>query len=338
MKQKPEESIRIFAAGLLLKQLDILNTELDQVRKPKDIESVHRTRVSSRRMRAILDIFTDCLPVKRGVVWQQAVRKLTNALGAARDTDVQILSVIETITAISDPVQRPGLRRLLLRLKQKRTRLQEQLLTRLDEFEATGIVEEIRAASQDFTNRNLTVYLYTPELYRRSFNKIQAAFKNFEAFEDKIRDENNVADLHAMRIEGKNLRYIMECFASLYSNELKNPLSQMRVAQDLLGTIHDCDIWIEMLPGFLEKEQQKTIAYYGHDRNTQRFVPGIHYFMTIKEQDRKAKYQSFLIKWDQWKEEKLWENLFQTLQIPFFDQKDIMPLSLLEQVRNGGNQ
>lgn len=338
MKQKPEESIRIFAAGLLLKQLDILNAELAQVRKPRDIESVHRTRVSSRRLRAILDIFNDCLPAKRGEVWQQSIRKLTGALGAARDTDVQIASVVETIKAFPEPQLRPGLRRLLLRLRQRRARLQTRLITRLDDFEATGIMEEMRAASLDFSTRNMSVYLYTPELYRRSFNKIQAAYKDFVSYEDKIKDENNVADLHAMRIAGKNLRYVMECFSLLYSTELKNPLTQMRVAQDLLGIIHDCDVWIQTLPGFMEGEREKAIAYYGHDRNTQRLSAGINYFLELKQQERRAKYQSFLLKWDQWKEEKLWESLFQTLQVPFFNQKEIMPLSLIEQVRNGGTQ
>ncbi len=67
MKQKPEESIRIYAAGLILKQLDALSAELIQVKKPRDIEAVHRMRVASRRMRAMLDVFQDCLPTKRGL-------------------------------------------------------------------------------------------------------------------------------------------------------------------------------------------------------------------------------------------------------------------------------
>lgn len=315
-----------------------MSAELAQVRKPRDIESVHRTRVSSRRMRAILDIFSDCLPSKRGEVWQQQIRRLTGALGAARDTDVQMEAVGKIIKANADPQLRVGLRRLLLRLRQRRTRLQERLITRLDEFEATGITEEMRAAMQDLSTRNKSVYLYTPELYRRSFNKIQGAHKEFFAFEEKIRDERNVTELHAMRIAGKNLRYVMECFAPLYSSELKNPLAQMRLAQDMLGTIHDCDVWILTLPKFLESEREKAIAYFGHDRNTLRFAVGIQYFLDLKQQSRNDTYRSFMIKWDEWKEEKLWESLFQTLQVPFFNQKEIMPLTLLEQVRNGGNQ
>jgi hypothetical protein len=44
VKQKPEDSIRIFSAGLLLNQIDILMAEIDGVRAAKDIEAVHKTR------------------------------------------------------------------------------------------------------------------------------------------------------------------------------------------------------------------------------------------------------------------------------------------------------
>jgi CHAD domain-containing protein len=338
VRQKPEESIRIYAAGLLLKQVDILTAEIEQVRKPRDIEAVHRTRVSSRRLRAILEVFLDCLPAKRGPIWQQNVRKLTGALGAARDTDVQIASVQEVMKNLPDPLQRPGLRRLLLRLKQKRTRLQERLLTRLDDFEGSGNADEMKAAFMNTATRNRDVYLYTPELYKRSFERIHSAFQEFSAFEEKVRDPANVADLHAMRIVGKNLRYIMECFAPLYSNELKRPLEVMRNGQDLLGCIHDCDVWIMELPGFLEKEQKKTISYFGRDRYRDRFEPGILYFLEVKKQNRVACYMEFIEKWDLWKKEQIWDGLFHVLQVPFFNEKEIMPKSIIDQVRSGGNR
>jgi CHAD domain-containing protein len=97
--------------------LQILTDEISGVRSAKDIEAVHQTRVSSRRLRAILDVFADCLPVKRGNLWLLQVKKLTGALGAARDTDVQIITVNEVMREITDPAARPGFRRLILRLK-----------------------------------------------------------------------------------------------------------------------------------------------------------------------------------------------------------------------------
>ncbi len=112
----------------------------------------------------------------------------------------------------------------------------------------------------------------------------------------------------------------------------------MRTAQELLGNIHDCDVWIIELPGFLENEQKKTLAYFGRDRYAGRFEPGIQHLLSLKQQYRDSFYRTFIEYWDQWKMDKVWESLFQVLQVPFFNEKEIMPLSLIEQVRNGGNQ
>jgi CHAD domain-containing protein len=338
VKQKPEESIRIYSAGLLLKQLEVLSSEITGVRAAKDIEAVHKTRVSSRRTRAILDVFQDCLPSKRGSLWLETVRRLTGALGAARDTDVQIETVNSIMTELPDPSMRPGLRRLLLRLNQYRQKMQGKVVERLDEFESSGVVEEIRAASQGLVSKNTHVYLYTPSLYRRSFDSIHESFELFRSYENRIFDPANIEDLHAMRIAGKNLRYTMECFAPLYSHDLKQHLGIMKTAQELLGSIHDCDVWIMELPHFLEKESKMTLAYFGRDRYAGRFDPGINYLLENRNQNRELLYSSFLEKWTLWKAEKEWDILFQLLQVPFFSEKDIMPLTLIEQVKNGGAQ
>jgi hypothetical protein len=81
-----------------------------------------------------------------------------------------------------------------------------------------------------------------------------------------------------------------------------------------------------------------TLAYFGRDRYAGRFEPGINYLLENRKQNRETLYTSFLEKWTLWKTEKVWDILFQLLQIPFFAEKDIMPLSLIEQVKNGGAQ
>lgn len=336
MKHKPEESVRIYAAGLVLQQLDALAVEIAGVKTARDIEYIHRMRVSSRRLRAILEVFQDCLPSKRGVPWLLGVKNITRALGAARDTDVQIDSIIDIYKKLPDPAMRPGIRRLILRLKQRRAKLQDRVLTRVNEFETSGLQEEMRAAFIAHAARNSEVYLYTPELYKRSFEKIHEAFQIFSSYEKDIQDPANIEKLHEMRIAGKNFRYILECFSSIYASALKNPISTMKNAQELLGNIHDCDVWSLELPKFLEEEHKQTEAYFGKDRYEDRFKIGIQYLADMKKQDRDLYYQTFLQKWEQWKAENVWEGLMQTLQVPFFLEKDVMPLPLTEQFRAGG--
>jgi CHAD domain-containing protein len=338
VKRKPDDSIRIYAAGLILQQLDALAAEIDGVKSAKDIENVHRMRVSSRRLRAILEVFQDCLPSKRGLIWQDGVKKITNALGSARDTDVQIESISSIYNQLPDPSMRSGIRRLLLRLKQKRTKLQDRVIDRITEFEKSGLMEEMRTAFITLATKNNQVYLYTPDLYKLSFEKIQTAYKIFSSFEDEIMDPQKIEELHAMRVAGKNFRYILECFSSLYSNGLKDPVNTMKNAQDLLGNIHDCDMWTIELPDFLEKERNLTRAYFGNDRNSERFKSGIQYLMDLKKLNREQYYRSFIEKWQHWKEEHIWDSLMKTLQVPFFQEKEMTPLKLIEKLRYGETQ
>jgi hypothetical protein len=112
----------------------------------------------------------------------------------------------------------------------------------------------------------------------------------------------------------------------------------MKTAQELLGSIHDCDVWIIGLRRFLDNERKMTIKYFGRDRYAGRFDPGIIYFLDNRKHERETLYSSFLENWNHWKSEKVWDNLFQLLQVPFFSEKGIMPLAFIEQIKNGGAQ
>ena len=56
--------------------------------KGKDIEAVHRVRVSSRRLRAAMDVSTDCFPARWYRPLHKTAKEITQALGEVRDRDV----------------------------------------------------------------------------------------------------------------------------------------------------------------------------------------------------------------------------------------------------------
>ena len=49
----------------------------------------------------------------------------------------------------------------------------------------------------------------------------------------------------------------MEIFASLYGEEIKPFINQVKKHQDLLGSIHDADVWMTMIPNFIKEEEQR---------------------------------------------------------------------------------
>src|SRR5512140_2534886 len=109
-----------FGAAILQKHLTSLREEVDGAYLAADIEAVHRMRVASRRLRAALPLFSGCFSKKRQKSWIKQLQNLTSALGAARDTDVQIDLLQKVEAGVTNRRIRPGLRRLRLRLIQQR--------------------------------------------------------------------------------------------------------------------------------------------------------------------------------------------------------------------------
>lgn len=57
------------------------------------------------------------------------------------------------------------------------------------------------------------------------------------------------AGLHRLRLAGKRLRYSLELFVDCYGPGLQGLLRSLRVIQDRLGTISDCDATEALLRG-----------------------------------------------------------------------------------------
>ena len=72
-----------------------------------DIERVHDMRVTSRRLRAALEIFEPCFPRKRFRAALEEVKALADALGERRDRDVAIKALEDFAAGLPAP-DRPG--------------------------------------------------------------------------------------------------------------------------------------------------------------------------------------------------------------------------------------
>lgn len=316
----------IHGAGVLLKHVQALEGEISGVlAEAKDIEFIHRARVASRRLRAAMPLFLACLPKKKSPAWQKQIRSVTRALGAARDADVQIERVKKILKKTPEKALRPGILRLILRLEQQRAGLQPAVLTAGQELKESGVLEQMGRHFTALAAQSGSVYMYTPRLYQHSSQSINARLADLLAFEPYVTQPEKVTELHEMRIQAKWLRYTMESFASLYSNELQPYLKVIRNAQELLGDIHDCDVWTEFLPRFLEEERMRVLDYYGHTRFFNRLAPGIQFFQQDLAANRSSLYSEFVDSWQKWRADNTWERLQETLQIPFPDPGEIFP-------------
>ena len=109
------------------------------------------------------------------------------------------------------------------------------------------------------------------------------------------------------------LRYIMQALAPLYLDELAEPVRVARLCQTKLGDIHDCDVWIDTLPCFLEEEQARTLEYFGSTTPFEPLRPGLLALLHNRQQQRAQDYQEFVTFWEQLQAQRVWERLRQTL-------------------------
>ncbi|MEW6504607.1 MAG: CHAD domain-containing protein [Chloroflexota bacterium] len=307
-KSPPISNVQIFGATIILRQLSAMVSEIEGVKKAEDIEAVHRMRVATRRLRSALPIFGPFLAPRRHENWRKRIRAITRALGAARDTDVQIEHLNDLVSQLTPP-ERAGVRRLLLRLRQRRREMQKDVLKALRRLEKDNLVTEITRKLAPLEIFKDQLDLSDPGLHKLADEQIQAKLDEFLAFEPYVTQPECVTELHAMRIAGKHLRYTLEFFAPLFEDELKPFIKSLRQCQDLLGAIHDADVWTAYLPHFIEEERQRTIEYFGHIRPFKRLLPGLVYYQNLREKERQELYQQFVHSWQEWQAENVWENL-----------------------------
>ncbi|HAD07237.1 MAG TPA: hypothetical protein DCE76_08775 [Anaerolineaceae bacterium] len=333
-KSQVNQNIQIFGATIILRQLSAMVDEIEGVKKAEDIEAVHRMRVATRRLRSALPIFGPFLAPRRYENWRKRIRAVTRALGAARDADVQIEHLSELVSRLNPP-ERAGVLRLLLRLRQRRREMQKDVLKALRRLEKDDLVAEITQKLAPFEIYKNQLNLSDTALRKLADEHIEAHLDEFLAFEPYVTQPECVAELHAMRIAGKHLRYTLEFFAPLYEDELKYFIKSLRQCQDLLGAIHDADVWIAYLPQFIEEERQRTIEYFGHPRPFKRLLPGLLYYRELREQERQNLYQQFVRSWQEWQTENLWENLRNTVAVQLPSAEPDAQLTQPEEMNDG---
>ncbi len=290
-----------------------MQTEIDIQAKMDDIEHIHRLRVSSRRIRTALELFHQCLPTKKGDQWRRQMRNVTKALGDTRDTDVQIERLNKIYEKLPDKKYRPGIRRLLLRQSQVREKLQNEVDTLIAVMEKKKTLSQISKRFSQFTVTPSDEIPHAQELFNMAFVAISRRLDDFLSYEVYIRQAEYKKELHAMRIAAKRLRYCMEIFAPLYANKLADSLNIIRKVQTVLGEIHDCDVWIEFLPDFIEKENIRIRKFYGHSRPAYYLSPGLEYFHSNRQRMRSRLFSQFQSDWLTWRKKEIWSTLRETV-------------------------
>ena len=112
-----------------------------------------------------------------------------------------------------------------------------------------------------------------------------------------------------MRIAAKHLRYTLEIFSELYSGKTDFALDIARKSQQILGEIHDADVWSIFLPKFLSREETRVNRFFGYNSPFKRLKPGIEFLLVNRKTERDRLYKQYLQEWKKWKLKETWLNL-----------------------------
>lgn len=213
---------------------------------------------------------------------------------------------------------RPGIECLLLRWNEMRRRIHPDVVCSVDTFEESGVGEELLSwcRQQIVTAELRGTDVHSRYTYEAAYESISTRLLELLSFERYVFDRTRIAQHHEMRIAAKRLRYTMEIFRELYPDNVKNPITQIKRLQDILGDMHDCDVWLETLPRFMDEEEARVVSFFGH-AGFMRFIrPGILHLADDRRTRREELYIAFTRHWDAMKADGVIEAIRQAIATP----------------------
>ena len=302
-KRKNDTNYCKFGSETLIKLLEGFQDNIDGAIENKDVEFVHKTRVSTRKLRAALPLFKGCFPSKHFKNWLTEIKKVTLLLANARDLDVQI-AFIEQYMKIIGQTEKTWLNLLLEDHKNQRKSVQGPVALGLENLKASGILEDIRSfCDQTISEQSNTVF-DPNHVMEKAFWHISYRLDDFLSMEKNVHLENEKLKHHEMRIYAKKLRYTTEIFSSLYKNKLSAEIENIKAYQDTLGEMHDCDVWLEYIPKFISVTETKKNKKF----NAKKFEQSLSKFLSYIKEKRKQNYNQFVHLWEENKKSNFFVN------------------------------
>ncbi len=248
----PEEPIQQSACKLLLSPLAIIAVNEPWIAKNIDTEFLHDFRVAIRRTRSILARLKDIFPPDELAQYKIAFRDLGKRTNTLRDQDVYLLQA-ERFNNLLPPAMREPLEPFFSDL---RTCHKKELKT----FSRYLASEEHKLFLQQWKSFLASGLPSDPGCCPAAQTKTSAiAVASVKKAWKKVirhgRDISRVAtdtELHALRIDCKKLRYLLEFYASLFpAKKLASVVGQLKTLQDNLGVFVDLSVQQNYLYSYL---------------------------------------------------------------------------------------
>ncbi|MEK7325899.1 MAG: CHAD domain-containing protein, partial [Chloroflexota bacterium] len=224
-------------------------------REGVDIEALHDMRVATRRQRAAFRIVAPHFKRKTIRAFRDELQTLAGSLGAVRDLDV-LIDAARSYQSDLEKTTATAFQPLLDEWNSKRDVARDEMLAYLESDsyrafkDAYGKFLETAGAGA----RNAATA--EPQLVRHILpTELWSHYSAVCAYETVL-PWAAIETLHALRIEGKRLRYLLEFFSEVFGSAIEEAVTAMVALQDHLGELHDADVTIGLLREFLMRNAQ----------------------------------------------------------------------------------
>jgi len=230
-------------AGALGAQRQALESALASLESAeRDTEAVHDVRVSTRRIRGILDAGGEFLTGRAARRLARRLRDVRRELGGPREAEVGAALLVKRRGALSGPTRTAA------------AALAAQLLARRDQFKAESddlvahldlrrLRRGLSRVLQDLEGREWPPTGEDPmslaEFRRRALAVLHERWMVLTETPLEPLLRHDVEAQHDFRIKGKKLRYALELFSPLFPRAIERRIALIKSMQDQLGHLHD---------------------------------------------------------------------------------------------------
>ena len=235
-------------AAILTAQLEAIEINAPGAIKDVDTEFLHDLRIAIRRTRSALKLAGRVLPGGLAGEYRPEFKWLGDLTTPSRDLDVYLLGFGE-MTAGLVGADAADLRPFL------------QYLTRARAAAHRDLARGLRSARFGRLTRQWRADLAAVRQPRKRPTAAQLAGQRLAAAQaralragQRITAASPAADLHELRKDCKELRYMIELFGSLHDPELRwQAVRELKALQDCLGEFQDAEVQRDEIHAFAER-------------------------------------------------------------------------------------
>ncbi|MBP1764570.1 MAG: hypothetical protein H6Q65_1628 [Firmicutes bacterium] len=247
-----EELLRLLTALLI----EVMNAEEQFSTYSEDPETLHQLRIALRRLRSALSFTKPLLAPEKYEQYQELLRQQGRETGYLREIDVTAASWQEVLRRKSFSVS--GRFWLDEVLADERQAAWTKCSAALDKGAATalylalwawlaGEIERLEQVNQQ-NDQPLQVFVQ---------GRVRDWLENILQMEKDL-DFSDPDSLHALRILGKKLRYMLEIFSDLLDRTSKLT-ERLKKLQDGLGSIRDIQLTAELFKQWLQSRSSRAL-------------------------------------------------------------------------------